>query len=70
MNINPKDLSNFMIGDSGVSVQQLIDAYQSVLDGEGDHDIHERAGLPYDEVTELCDIRWATHKYWSELNPG
>lgn len=49
-----KALSETLIGDTGVSVMQVIDALCDVLDGEQDHDIAGMVGEGYEEPIILA----------------
>ncbi len=48
----------------GVTVQDVINAFQSALDGTNDHDLKGMTGLSDEGIDQLIKVRNATTKFW------
>lgn len=49
---------------NNVTVQDLINAFHSVMDGVQSHDIQRDTGLPDSEVDKVVEVLAATAKFW------
>lgn len=55
MILDPSQLWNTMVGDSGVSVATLLDLYVRTLDGKQNHEMWEHFGEIGEKVGETRD---------------
>jgi len=59
-----EELKQYLIGDTGVSVGELLDCFMVILDGEPDHDIEPMVGPA--EAGKIIEVRQAIQHLWRD----
>lgn len=62
--IPPSTLSSTDVAGTGVSLQELIDGFQLLLDGTHDHDVADMVG--HDNAEQIIRMRNALKPYWRD----